>query len=387
MLIPVKYNIRYLAKRWTMTLATGSVFAMVVAVFVIIMSLGQGIDRAFKTTGDPLNVIMLRPGAESEGQSSVQIDRYRIIREFRGIAKDEAGEPMVAPDVAVLVNKPKAEDGSPTNLQIRGVHPMAWKLRPKVRVVEGRNFNPGSRELIVSKSVSQRFADFKLGDKPRLGKGTWTVVGLFEAEGTAYESEVWTDYRELMEEFDRDAYNTVVMRAIDEVAAEALIALADEDNRVKLEGKTEFAYYAEQTRSADAIKAFGGFLAVMMSVGACFAGMNTMYATVANRTREIGTLRVLGFTPSSILTAFLLESIGLSIVGGAIGCLLSLPMNGLATGTTNFQTFSEVVFYFTITPRLLGMGMLFAMLMGIVGGFLPAVQAARSPILASLKRA
>ena len=387
MLIPIKYNLRYLRDRWSGTLMTALTFALVVATFVIVMSLSRGIEGALAATGDPLNVLVMRPGAQSEGQSMLTKEQRQVVRNLPGIARDEAGEPLAAPEVVVLVNKPKRPDGQPSNLQIRGVHAQSLKMRPAVRIVEGRMFKPGLREAIVSRSVSRRFQDMNLGDAPNLGKGNWTIVGVFEAKGTAFDSELWTDYQELMQEFDRDSYSTVVLRAVDKAAVESLRKQVDEDLRLKLTAKSEEAYYREQTKTSGPLKAFGFLLAVMMSIGACFAGMNTMYASVANRVREIATLRVLGFTPFSILVSFQIESIALAVFGGAIGCVLSLPINGLATGTMNFETFSEIVFYFTITPELMARGLLFAIVMGAVGGFLPAFSAARQPILQALRQA
>ncbi|MBI3736941.1 ABC transporter permease [Candidatus Sumerlaeota bacterium] len=387
MLIPIKYNLMYLWTRKSSTLMTAMTFALVVMVFVIVMSLAQGLERAFVSSGNPLNVLVLRPGVQSEGQSSIQIDRYQIIKNFAGIAKDEKGEPLVAPEVLVLVNKPKNPDGKPSNLQIRGIHPQSLKLRPEIQIVEGRMFNPGLRQVVVSKSVSGRFQNMKLGDKTHLGKGEATVVGIFDGKGTAFDSEMWADYQELMQEFDRNAYNTAILRVSDKAAIDAVKNFVEEDPRLKLNAKSEAEYYEEQTRSSTPLKAFGIFLAVMMSIGACFAGMNTMYANVSNRTREIGTLRVLGFTPFSILFCFLVESVMLAIIGGAMGCLLALPVNGWTTGTTNFQgSFSEVIFLFTITPQLMGKGLIFAAIMGAVGGLLPAVAASREPILNALKK-
>lgn len=385
MFIPIKYNIRYLMRRWSGTLVTVVTFGLVIAVFIIVMSLAQGLERAFVSTGDPLNVLILRPGAQSEMQSSVMISRYQTIRNYRGIARDSAGEPLVAPEVLIIVNKPKNPDGKPSNLQVRGIHPNSLKMRPELKIVEGRMFTPGMREAIVSKSVADRFMDMGLGATPHLGKGPWTVVGIFDAGGTAYGSEMWTDYQELMQEFDRDSYSTVVVRAIDKAAAADLARMVDEDTRVKLEAKTELQYYEEQTTSAGPIKALGAFLATIMAVGACFAAMNTMYANVAGRVKEVGTLRVLGFTRRAILLSFLIESMVLGLIGGLAGCLFSLPMNGIATGTTNFQTFSEVVFFFTITPELMMNGLVFAVFMGALGGILPAITAARKPIVDALR--
>ncbi len=386
MFVPIKYNVRYLVTRWPGTLMTALTFALVVATFVIVMSLARGIERALTKTGEPLNVILVRPGAQSESMSSVMIERYPIIKNLRGIAKDERGVPLAVPEVLVLVNKPKYPDGRQSNLQIRGIHPDSYKLRPRVKIVAGRAFNPGLREVIVSRRVAERFMNMRIGDRPRLGHAQWTIVGLFDAEGTAFDSEAWADYREVMQEFDRQAYCSVLARATDAAAVEEIRKQADDDLRIKLTAKTEEAYYREQTVTATPLKAFGIFLAVLMSIGASFAGMNTMYANVANRTREIATLRVLGFTPFAVLVSFLIESVALAFLGGLLGCLLSLPINGLATGTTNFATFSEIVFYFTITPDLMVNGLLFAIFMGAIGGFLPAYSASKTPVLQALRQ-
>ncbi len=386
MWIPLKYNFRHLIARWKTTLVAGMTFALVVATFIIVMSLARGVEQALTATGNPLNVIVMRPGVQSEGQSQVSLESYQTVRNFSGIATDESGQPLAAPEVLTLVNKPRAKDGRTSNIQIRGVHPQSFKLRSAVQLIEGRMFTPGLREIIVSRQVSERFADLKLGAQPKLGKGAWAVVGIFDAQGTAFDSEIWTDYQELMQEFDRTEYNTVVVRALDRAAAAAIKELVEEDRRVKLTAKTEALYYQEQTKTAAPIKAFAVFLAAIMSIGASFAGMNTMYARVASRVREIGTLRMLGFSPFAVLASFMLESVLLALCGGVLGCALSWPMNGLATGTTNFDTFSEVVFYFTITPGLMLEGLVFAAIMGLAGGFLPAWTASRQTVLSAIRQ-
>ena len=376
MLIPLKYNIRYLMARWRGTTLTAVTFSLVVATFVIVMSLAQGIERALTTTGNPLNVIVMRSGAQAEGQSQISLNQYDVLRNLQGAAQTSEGEPLVAPEVITLVNTPR-KDGKTANLQIRGVHPNAFLIRPAVRIVEGRMLRPGLREAIVSRSVSNRFAGVRLGDRIRLGRGKFQVVGLFDAQGSAYDSEVWADYKEIMQEFDRIEYSTVVVRARDREAVQAIIKEVTKDRRLKLLAKDEVTYYMEQTKTARPVQAFAGFLAFTMAIGACFAGMNTMYGNVANRVREIGTLRILGFSRAAILASFLIESVFLALLGGALGCVLALPINGLATGTTNFGSFSEIVFYFSITPQLMLNGMIFAAVMGLVGGFLPAWSASR----------
>jgi putative ABC transport system permease protein len=384
-LIPLKYNTRYLVTRWKSTATTAITFGLVVATFIIVMSLSQGIERALNTTGNPLNVIIMRSGAQAEGQSEVSLDQYQIVRNLPGIVRGLDGEPLVAPEILTLVNKPR-NDGKTSNLQVRGVHPNAFLLRPAVQIVEGRMMQPGLREAVVARSVSKRFQGFKLGDTPRLGRGRFTVVGIFDAQGTAYDSEIWADCKEVMQEFDRMNFSTVVVRAMDRASVGRMQDAVDKDRRLKLMAVDEEKYYADQTKTAKPVKAFAMFLAITMAVGACFAGMNTMYANVASRVREIGTLRILGFTPGAVMTSFLIESVCLALLGGALGCALALPINGLATGTTNFNSFSEIVFYFTITPGLMFKGMIFAAFMGLAGGFPPAWSASRQPVLAALRQ-
>lgn len=385
MFIPIQYNVRYLRTRWKGTVVTAVTFGLVVAIFVVVMALAQGLDRAFVTTGDPLNLIVMRPGVQSEMQSFVTNQQYQVVRNLGGLAKDSTGEPIAIPELLTVVNKPKFPDGDMSNVQIRGTAETALELRPKVQIVEGRMFEPGLREVIVSQMVAKRFQDFGLGDKPRLGKGEWTVVGLFDASGSAYDSEVWADTKELADEFDRGGgFSTVVVRSTDPAAAASLARTIDGDIRLQLGVRTEVGYYAQQTSASTPLKAFGTFLAVIMAIGACFAGMNTMYGNVASRAKEVGTLRVLGYTPFSIVLCFVIESILLALIGGTFGCIAALPMNWVTTGTTNFATFSEVVFKFAVTPQLMGIALGFAVLMGVVGGLLPAISAARKPITACL---
>ena len=382
MLIPIRYNIRYLWTRWKSTALTATTFALVVATFIISMSLAEGIERALTKTGDPLNVLVMRPAAQSEAQSEVFITQYQIVRNAPGMVRDGAGTALAVPEILALVNKPR-KNGKTANVVIRGGGPNSFRLRPAVQIVEGRNYRPGMREVVVARPLAQRFQSFGMGDVLRLGRGDFTVVGLFEAEGTAFDSEVWADADEIMQEFDRHFYSIVLARAVDLDGVEEIKQYVDGDRRLKLKAQTESQYFAEQTKTAAPIKAFASFLATTMAVGACFAGMNTMYANVANRVREIGTLRIVGFSPGAVLTSFLIESVCLATLGGVLGCGLALPVNGIATGTTNFASFSEILFYFTITPALMGKGLVFAAVMGLVGGFPPAYAASRQPVLSA----
>jgi putative ABC transport system permease protein len=385
MAIPLKYNIRNLIVRRTTTIMTAFSITLTVAVFVVLMALAQGLQASLRTTGQPNNILVMREGSQSEATSSVSRDSLQVLKYLDGIAKDDKGEPWVSPEVIVLINLPRVGQTQGSNVTIRGIGPDGPSLRPEFRIVSGRFFRPGLREVIVSNKISKRFQNCALGDKLKFAKGYWTVVGTFDAGGTAYDSEIWTDVNDLASDFDRDAYSSVLLRASGGDSLKRLTDQIANDRRLHMKAQTELEYYENQTQFAAPIKALGFFIAALMAVGACFAAMNTMYAAVARRTREIGTLRVVGFRRGSILLSFVLESIFISLLGGALGCLLALPVNGVTTGTTNFATFSEVAFNFRVTPQLLLNGMIFAAFMGLVGGFFPAWRAAHENIVTSLR--
>jgi putative ABC transport system permease protein len=358
---------------------------LTVAVFVVLMALAQGLQTSLSATGQPLNVLIMREGAQSESTSSVTRDSLQVIKYLHGIAKTDKGEPWVSPELIILINLPRRGETQGSNVTIRGLGPEGPALRPEFKMVEGRFFRSGLREVIASKKIAGRFQNCSLGDKLKFAKGYWTVVGIFEVGNTAYDSEIWTDVNDLATDFDRDAYSSVMVRAADSSSVASLRDQIANDRRLHLKPQTEREYYESQTRFAAPIKALGLFIAVLMAVGASFAAMNTMYAAVARRTKEIGTLRVLGYSRGSILFSFVLESVLIAALGGALGCVLALPVNGLTTGTTNFATFSEVAFNFRVTPSLLLNGMIFAVLMGFLGGFFPAWRAAHENIVTALR--
>jgi putative ABC transport system permease protein len=262
---------------------------------------------------------------------------------------------------------------------------MGVEMRPEIKLVEGRWFTPGQREITVSKAIHDRFSHANIGDSMRIGSGDWKVVGVFDASGTAHASEVWGDINQISTDFERSIYSSALLRATDPVSAEALKNRANDDQRLELNGMLEPEYYRSQTKSGDPIKWVGQIVAIIMAIGSCFAATNTMYAAVAYRGREIATLRVIGFSRSSILTSFVLESLLLSLLGAAIGILLMLPFNGWTTGTSNAVTFSEVVFSLQMTPTVIGAALGFALFMGLVGGIAPAWHAASREILAALR--
>lgn len=385
MAVPLAYNLRNLRVRLFSTLMTVLSVGLVVAVFIGVMALARGLEEAFEATGEPLNVVVLRQGSQVETSSAVRRDALQVIQYLPGVALDADGTPLVSPEVIVLLNLPKRADGQGANVLVRGLRAKGFALRPQVRLVEGRAARPGLREVIVGRAIAERFESAGLGHTLRFGRSHWTVVGLFEAGRTAFGSEIWADTSELADDFDRADYSSVLLRAESPVALRAIERTIDSDQRLHLKAQAEPEYYAEQTKNAGPIKILGSFMAVLMAIGASFAVMNTMYTSVARRAREIGVLRVLGFQPGSILLSFLGESVLLALLGGVLGCLLALPVHGLTTGTMNFRTFSDISFAFRITPDLLARGLGFALLMGAIGGFLPARLASRQPMVETLR--
>jgi putative ABC transport system permease protein len=385
MTIPLSYNLRNLRVRWRMTIATVLGIALVVAVFVMVMALARGLGATFVATGDPRNLLVMRKGSTAESSSQIGREPTLMIKYLDGIQRDEAGLPMASPEIIVLIYLPRLDADGGANVLVRGMGPMGLTLRPQIKIVEGRMFEPGLRECVVSRKIANRFKNCRVGESFRSGRTDWKVVGIFDAQKSAYESEIWIDADEAREVFRRSFYGSVLLRPVNEAAAASLVKRMEGDKNLQVRVLSEVEYYRDQTKTAGPIQFMGGFLATIMSIGAAFSAMNTMYASVGSRTREIGTLRVLGFRRRHIYASFMIESIVLAIVGGVIGCLLALPLNGVATGTIGWTTFAEVAFEFRITGELLARGMLFALVMGALGGLLPARMAARKPVLDALK--
>jgi len=384
MLIPLKYNLRNLRVRRITTLITAVGVGLTVTVFIAVMALVDGMRNTFVSTGEPLNLLVIRQGSQTETASIIMREPADVIPTLEGIATDAQGQPMVSVERMIFINQPRRTGGT-SNLVIRGLEERGRELRPKVKLAEGRWFRPGLRELTVSRSIAERFVDCGLGEHLGTGKAQWTVVGVFDAGQTAYGSEIWTDVNDLGNAFERSTYASVLLRARDSDLLRALTDRISNDRRLQLKAMPETQYFSEQTAAATPIQLLGNIVALIMAVGSAFAAMNTMYATVAARVREVAVLRVLGFSRGSVLLSFLVESLILAAIGGMIGVLLALPLNGLATGTTNWLSFSEMTFQFRITPALLLQGLLFAGVMGVVGGLLPAVRAARQPAALALR--
>jgi putative ABC transport system permease protein len=385
MALPLIYHVRNVRVRWRATLATILGIALVVAVYVSLQAMAAGLENSSRSTGDPRNIMVVRKGATAESSSQVTREQFKFINYLRQIARDNEGRPLISADVVVLINLPRRAGGGEANVLLRGVAPVGVALRSQVILVDGRWFTPGRREVVVSRRLAARFENFDLGGHFKTGGKELAVVGIFDAANTAFDSEIWMDADESRALFDRENYSSVLLRATDPAAGQALIDFVEKDKRLPLHALWEVAYYNSQTKTAVPIKILGDFLATAMSIGAIFAAMNTMYASVGARTREIGTLRVLGYRRRAILAGFLIEGAFLALIGGALGCLLSLLIHGYSAGMMSFQSWNETVFLFRVTPWLAAKGLLFSVIVGVLGSLFPAIRAARLPVIAALK--
>ncbi len=380
------YNLRSMIVRKSTAAMTAGGFAMVVAVFVMTLAIAQGFRATLVSSGSPGNAIVLRKGATAETVSGLFRSDVPIVDSLPQVARDANGRPLSSPELVVIIALPRQSDNQPANVPVRGVGVRAFEVRDVLRFVEGRRFTPGTREINVGRLAVGRFKGLTLGSEVRFGAQTWKVAGVFTADDTAFESEIWGDVDLMMPAFQRNGYQSMTVKLADASMFDSFKAALEGDPRLYLQPQREQDYYAEQSRAmTTVIRVFGTFVTLILSIGAMFGAMNTMYAAVANRTREIGTLRALGFSRLRIVAAFLVESVSLALVGGVLGCLLALPVHGLSTGTTNFSSFSEVAFKFRITPTLLAVGLVFSALMGAVGGLLPALRAARIPVARALR--
>ncbi|PYT15133.1 MAG: ABC transporter permease [Acidobacteria bacterium] len=390
--IPLKYNLRNLVVRKVSTAMTVLGIALVVTVFLLVMSLAEGVTRTFATSVSSLNVVILRVGAGSDVNSFVSKDQHDAISTLEGLARGDDGQQLESPEQVVLINIPK-RDGKRTNVIVRGVEPVAFKIRgDSVRIVEGRMFQTGTAEAIVSTRARDRFPELRLGGTAKAGSERWTIVGIFDAAGSPYDSEVWADLHNVQEQAHRTGgFSTVVARATDTAARDRLIAAIKGDQRIKLDALPESDYFDKQTVTAAPIKILAYFVAIIMAVGASFGAMNTMYAQVSARTREIATMRALGFSRMVILVSFVLESVVLGFLGGLAGAAIAFVAVHLfltaPTGTNNFASFSEILFNFQLTPALIVSGVVFSLAMGLFGGLFPAARAARLKIINALREA
>jgi len=389
MAIPLKYNLRNLIVRKASTGMTAFVIGLVVAVFLCVLALVQGVTRTLSVTASTKNVIAMRVGSQAEMQSVITRDQADQIVSMPGPERSASGKPYVSPELITLINVARADDKTFSNVQVRGMAPMGMEARPDVKIIRGRVFTPATNEAIVSEKLAKRFASMNVGDTLKTGSFRWVIVGLFDAKGSAYESEIWTDASDLQQQTKRNIYSSVYVRLPDDAAASRFIEAIKGDQRLKLEGKTERKYYDEQMITGAPIKALAFIVGFFTAIGAAFGAMNTMYAQVSARTREIGTLRAIGFSRRSILLSFVLEALMLCLIGGLLGVFLTFLVFNLfltkPTGTMNFRTFSEVLFNFRMTPPLIVGGLVFSLAMGLLGGFFPAFRAARLKIPSALR--
>ncbi|WP_321472268.1 ABC transporter permease [uncultured Paludibaculum sp.] len=387
MAIPITYNIRNLAVRKTTTVMTALGIALTVAVLLAAFSLVEGLKTAFEGSGHPLNVLVTRKGSDSELSSNYQRSVFNDMKFKQGIAKDKKGDPLASLEMVTVITLASEEFPEGTNVNVRGVTPTGLEIREDSKIIEGRWFTPGRREVTVGSSVAKRYPAAHLGGKLKFGRGEWEVVGVFDTPQMARKSEILTDLNQAAGDFERtEVLSSALIRATDEVARQALVNDLSYDSKLNVQAKTEKEYYAMQTSSGDLVKYLGTFVAFIMAVGSCFAAMNTMYAAVARRSKEIGTLRILGFSRVAIMTSFLAESLMLATLGGLLGILLVLPLNGISTGIGSNVTFSEVAFQLRVSPQIMVRGLVFALFMGAFGGLLPAFSAARKQILVALRQ-
>ena len=385
--IPLSYIARNLWARKLTTVLTAGGMALVVYVFTTVLMLGAGLRETLVATGQPDNVIVIRRGSQTEIQSGIERLAANVVETYPEITVGQDGRKLMSKEPVVLISLPK-RNGNPSNVVIRGVTPEGLTLRPQVSIVEGRMFRPGTSEIIAGRSIAQGFRGASLGETLRFAQRDWTVVGIFDAGKTGFNSEIWGDAEQLLQAFRRVVFSALVFKIDDRNAIGEIKKRIEADPRLQLEVKSEQQFYADQSEALGKfISYLGTTISIIFSIGAIIGAMITMYASVASRTAEIGTLRALGFSRASILTAFLLEALLLGLVGGAAGILAASFMQFVPISTTNFQTFSEIAFSFTLTPGIVLSSLAFALFMGFVGGFLPAARAARLSIVDALRAA
>jgi putative ABC transport system permease protein len=388
MRIPLSYIARNLWARRLTTVLTASGLALVVFVFATVLMLDEGLRTTLVTTGEYDNVILIRRSAESEVQSGVERAQANIAASHAAIALGADGQPLISKETVVLISLRKRGSDKPSNVVIRGIDQRGLVLRPQVQLSAGRMFRPGASEIVAGASIAKRFAGAGIGEKLRFGQREWTVVGLFDAGNSGFDSEIWGDADQLMQAFRRNGYSSMVLRLAGSALFERFKQDIESDQRLTLEAKREQTFYSDQSRALSTfISILGLTLSIIFSIGAMIGAAITMYASVANRTGEIGTLRALGYQRRNILAAFLAESMLLALAGGAVGLVFASCMQFLSFSTTNFQSFSELAFGFRLDGAIIIKTLLFSLVMGFIGGFLPAVRAARMKIVDALRAA
>ncbi len=388
MTIPFAYIVRNLYARKLTTALTAGGMALVVYVFATVLMLGAGLQKTLVSTGQEDNVVVIRRAAQTEVQSGIDRRQAGVVESLPDVAVGEDGGKLISKEPVVLISLPKRETGKPANVVIRGVTPAGVALRPQAGLVEGRMFRPGTSEVVAGRAIAAGFRGAGIGETLRFASRDWTVVGVFDAGRSGFDSEIWGDAEQMLQAFRRQGFSSLLFRLADGARFDAVKAEIEADPRLTLEAKRETRFYAEQSEQLSRfISYLGTAISVIFSIAAVIGAMITMYATVASRTAEIGTLRALGFPRRAILIAFLTEALLLGLVGGAIGLAGASLMQAISISTTNFQTFAELAFSFTLTPAIVAWSLLFALAMGFVGGFLPATRAAGMKIVDALRAA
>ena len=386
--VPISYNFRSIRARWTSTIVAILGIAGTVGVFVAMLSLARGFKATLVSSGSPGNALVMRAGSSSEMMGGITLASIKVLQDKPGIARNESGAPLLTQDVVGVIPVPLISTGTDANVQVRGVSPNVLQIRTFVKLVEGRMFQPGLMDLVVGKNASKSYKGLTLGNKVDFAGGHWTVVGIFDAGGSAFDSEVWCDSQIFNQVLQRptNIFQSATIHLQSPASFQEFKDAALADPQLNVDVWREIDYYAKQsTTMTRLITVLGGIVAFIMAFGAIFGALNTMYSAVAERGREIATMRAVGFPTSNVILSFLFEALVISFLGGILGCLVVLPLNGLTTNTMNFQTFSNVAFAFKITFDLLLMGVIFALVMGVLGGLLPAIRAAIQPVAVALR--
>lgn len=387
MALPLSYNLRNLFVRKTSTILTVMGVALVITVFAALMAFAEGVRTALSISGTENNVVVLKQGATAESNSAISIRDANRLTSLQLLASDEQDRPLISPEVVVMASVTRIDGSSTSNVAVRGVGPMAFKVHQDVSLVRGKMFSPGALEVIVGKSILRRFKNVDIGDKVQLGLSNnrhFTVVGIFEADGGALESEIWGYRSVIMDIYRRTQYSSVIVRLSSPYHVDEVVKKIKSPS-IGLAGMSERDYYRSQGGSAEIVRRLAGILVVIMGIGAAFAVANAMFAAVAGRTREIATLRAIGFGRSSIMICFILESVLLSLIGGAIGCAISLMFNGRTLDVLADNTFTMLAFEMTVTPQILVRSMIIALVVGLVGSFQPARRAANLELIEALR--
>ena len=384
--IPLIYNVRSVLQRPVSTAMTAAGIALVVAVFIAMLALANGFRAALVKTGSPDNALVLRRGADGELSSGITREDERLISASPHVAVDAQGRPLISPEVYVVLNIPRRQGEGVSNTVARGVSDMAFAVRHNIRIVAGRRFQSGRSEIIVGKKLVSKFAHTEVGDTLRFAGRDWLVVGQFEAGGSAFESEIWGENEQFMPVFRGEVFQAVAFRLKDPAAFDDAKRDLEGDRRLTVDVHRESSFYTDQSKLlGNVLNILGIAISAIMAVGAIFGAVNTMYAAIGSRTPEIAVLLTLGFKPRSVLASFLAESAIIALFGGIAGALLALPINGIVTSTTNWASFSEISFAFRVTPPLLLSGVIFALVMGVIGGFFPARRASLLPVVEALR--